>query len=271
MADRPAYVWTGSAWDTIADPGAVRNGLIQDKGKIAAGNGTTAAALSPGTNEHRLVADSAQSLGLKYVADTTNYAIAAKGDLLVGTAADTVTALTVGTDGHVLTAASGETSGVKWQAPAGGGKVLQVVSTTKTDTFSTTSGTFVDVTGLSVNITPAVATSKILVIASFMRGVSGDAFTWFNLVRDSTSIAIGDAAGSRKRTSDSLYAGSGAQHMLRGNITHVDSPNTTSQVTYKVQTATEAGTVYVNRTGSDSDAAAQPRMVSSITAIEIGA
>jgi hypothetical protein len=55
---------------------------------------------------------------LKYVADTTNYAVAAKGDLLVGTAADTLSALSVGTDGYTLVADSAETTGLKWQAPA---------------------------------------------------------------------------------------------------------------------------------------------------------
>ena len=45
----------------------------------------------------------------------------AKGDLLVGTAADTVGRLAVGTNGHVLTADSAEASGVKWAAASGGG------------------------------------------------------------------------------------------------------------------------------------------------------
>jgi hypothetical protein len=70
--------------------------------------------LTVGTNEHRLVADSAETLGLKYVADTTNYAVAAKGDLLVGTAADTVAALTAGTNGLIIEADSAETTGLKW-------------------------------------------------------------------------------------------------------------------------------------------------------------
>jgi hypothetical protein len=77
------------------------------------------ARLPAGANETRLVADSAQTLGLKYVADTTNYAIAAKADLLVGTAADTLAALTVGTNGQVLTADSTVSpTGLKWATPA---------------------------------------------------------------------------------------------------------------------------------------------------------
>jgi hypothetical protein len=96
---------------------------IAAKGDLIAGTGSqTFDNLTAGTNETRLVADSAAATGLKYVADTTNYAIAAKADLLVGTAADTLAALTVGTNGHVLTADSTVSpTGLKWAAlPASG-------------------------------------------------------------------------------------------------------------------------------------------------------
>lgn len=75
---------------------------------------TVDARLPAGANETRLVADSAQTLGLKYVADTTNYAIAAKGDLLAGTAADTLQALTVGTNEAYLKCDSTAATGLKW-------------------------------------------------------------------------------------------------------------------------------------------------------------
>jgi hypothetical protein len=75
---------------------------------------TVDARLPAGANETRLVADSAQTLGLKYVADTTNYAIAAKGDLLAGTAADTLAALSVGTNGQTLVADSTAATGLAW-------------------------------------------------------------------------------------------------------------------------------------------------------------
>jgi hypothetical protein len=48
------------------------------------------------------------------------------------------------------------------------GKVLQVVQTTKTDTFTTTSTSFTDVTGLSVSITPSSASSKILIFSEII-------------------------------------------------------------------------------------------------------
>ena len=90
---------------------------LTTKGDIFAFS-TVDARLPAGTNETRLVADSAQTLGLKYVADTTNYAIAAKGDLLVGTAADTLDALSVGTNDQILVADSTASTGLKWATPA---------------------------------------------------------------------------------------------------------------------------------------------------------
>ena len=89
---------------------------VDAKGDLIVGTGAdTFARLAVGTNEQRLVADSAAATGLKYVADTTNYAVAAKGDLLVGTAADTVAVLSVGTNGHTLVADSSVSpQGLKW-------------------------------------------------------------------------------------------------------------------------------------------------------------
>ena len=83
---------------------------------------TLDARLPAGANETRLVADSAQTLGLKYVADTTNYAIAAKGDLLAGTAADTLQALTVGNNGETLVADSSTSTGLRYQGNYAAGK-----------------------------------------------------------------------------------------------------------------------------------------------------
>jgi len=62
--------------------------------------------------------------------------IDAKGDLLAGTADNTISRLAVGTNGHVLTADSAETTGIKWAAPAAGGMAL--LSTTTLSSTSTT-------------------------------------------------------------------------------------------------------------------------------------
>ncbi len=82
-------------------------------------------------------------------------AIDAKGDLIVGTGADTFDRLAVGgTNGHVLTVDSSTSTGLKWAAAAGGGKVLQVVSATYSTRLDVASTTYTD-TGLSASITPS--------------------------------------------------------------------------------------------------------------------
>jgi hypothetical protein len=98
---------------------------IAAKGDLFAGTANdTYGILTAGTNERRLVADSAETTGLKYVADTTNYAVAAKGDLLAGTAADTLQAVTVGSNGASLFADSTATPGVAWSGAQVGKNLL---------------------------------------------------------------------------------------------------------------------------------------------------
>jgi hypothetical protein len=107
---------------------------------------TVDARIGVGANETRLVADSVEATGLKYVADTTNYAIAAKADLLVGTAADTLAALTVGTNGQVLTADSTVSpTGLKWATPAAG-STFSGVGVSNTTDLSTSTGTWTSIT-----------------------------------------------------------------------------------------------------------------------------
>jgi hypothetical protein len=84
----------------------------------------------------------------------------AKGDLLVGLTNDSVGILSVGTNGYLLSASSGATSGLSW-VPAGG-KVLGFASDTDTTQRTTTSTTYVDITGLSVSYTPISATSTLI-------------------------------------------------------------------------------------------------------------
>ena len=146
------------------------------------------------------------------------------------------------------------------------GAVLQVVSTTKTDTFSTASITFVDVTGLSVSITPTSATSKILVIATVPVGHASSRVARVNLVRNSTTI--------NQPTPSQTFSATKNGYIATGDTTssadfhYLDSPATTSSTTYKIQCCTNAGdfAMYVgNRTGQDMNSP------STITVMEIAA
>jgi hypothetical protein len=152
------------------------------------------------------------------------------------------------------------------------GSVLQVLSTTKTDTFSTTSTSFTDITGLSVSITPKSATSKIFVIASLCGASNGNANTaQYRLMRDSTAIGIGDAAGSRSRSSSGLTYQADTNRLDSYTFQTLDSPATTSATTYKVQMITSGSTAYIGRTFADTDSATWPRTICTITVMEIAA
>ena len=136
----------------IPEPGTgIPESIVDAKGDLVTATAAdTPARLAVGTNEQRLVADSAAATGLKYVADTTNYAIAAKGDLLVGTAADTLSALSVGTNGYTLVADSSTSTGLKWAAAAGGGANWSLVNAGGTSLSGTTTSGF---TGLASQLT----------------------------------------------------------------------------------------------------------------------
>lgn len=153
------------------------------------------------------------------------------------------------------------------------GSVLQVVSATKTDTFTTTSSSFVDLTGVSVSITPTSTSSKIMIIATLMAGADAVATTFMSrLVRNSTAIALGDAAGSRAQVTFGTDNWIDAFTNFSIALTFLDSPSTTSSTTYKVQVANTraaGGTLTVNRDGADTNDVQVPRGSSTITVMEI--
>jgi hypothetical protein len=242
------WYYTGSAW--------VASGATGDIEGVTAGTGISGGGTS----------------GTVTITNSMATAIDAKGDLVVGTGADAFSRLAVGINDYVLTAASGEATGLKWAAPAGGGKVLQVLSTTKSDSFTSASTSFADITGLSVSITPSSASSKVLVLynVSGSQAVAAQ-IARSRLMRGSTEINIGDAASTRARgTSDPFSV---ASQIIGTTIagSFLDSPATTSATTYKFQIATSGGTVYINRSEDDSDSTIRSRTVSTITVMEIGA
>jgi len=154
------------------------------------------------------------------------------------------------------------------------GKVLQVVQTTKTNTFSTTSSTFVALTGLSVTITPSSNTSKILLIASITSGYGSSAGGQFRFTGGNAGNYIGDSSGSRTRATFGGYAeGTSSVRVvaMAQTATYLDSPATTSAVTYGLEVRRASGTAWVNRVDSDVNDANRTMGASSITAIEVAA
>ena len=150
-------------------------------------------------------------------------------------------------------------------------RVLQVVSTTKTDTFTTSSTSFTDITGMSVSITPSSSSSKILVVSSINGAHSpsnNDSFV--RLLRGSTPISIGDASGSRTPATFQMQAGQ-TNWTITGSVIFLDSPATTSATTYKLDCRVTSNSMYINRSENDADAAGRARTASTITVMEISA
>ena len=169
--------------------------------------------------------------------------------------------------------------------PNNTGNILQVVSVTKSDTTSLASSSWHKISGLQPSITPSSASNKILIQASFCIGVSSkSADTPLKLFRSvggsDTDIGIGDAAGNRQRcfwgTEDwfgNNNTSDGAEFiMASASANFLDSPNTTSAITYGVNWRIQSGhAVYLNRTGHDADNTNYPRGSSTITLMEVAA
>lgn len=146
------------------------------------------------------------------------------------------------------------------------GAVLQVVSTTKADIFTTTSTTTVSITGLSATITPSSTTSKILVFYNISAGNATSAANYFALHRGATQLASGTGGSSANTTFiNDLQAAVSTFGTFIINGSYLDSPSTTSATTYEVKVATATGTLCINRRGND----AAWGMSSTITVMEI--
>ena len=148
------------------------------------------------------------------------------------------------------------------------GGILQVVSTTKTDTFSTTSASYTAVTGLSVTITPSSTSSKILVTGAIALAPPSGASSSIQLQRSGTVIDQGDASGSQPRgfaaVEGSLYSSTSEA------LNYLDSPGTTSAITYQIYMQVSGGTGYINRTYNNRSSTAYDAVTAStITVMEI--
>jgi hypothetical protein len=154
-----------------------------------------------------------------------------KGDLFGFDTADA--RIPIGTNGHVLTADSTQSLGLKWAAPAGGGKVLQVVQATYSTQTVITSTSYTD-SGLSATITPSSATSKVLILVNQCILANRAATTFdgaVDLRRSNTSIYLQEYANGLSAAVQGAF--SDIQLRTYHNATYLDSPATTSATTYK--------------------------------------
>tara|TARA_R100000152_G_C6742675_1_gene166424 strand:+ start:360 stop:902 length:543 start_codon:yes stop_codon:yes gene_type:complete len=154
------------------------------------------------------------------------------------------------------------------------GSIIQVVSTTKTDTFSE-SLTEANFSGaaISLSITPSSNSNKILLFATLTLGLSNDNEVEFAFFKGGSIItgAIGDTASNRTRShAAGRVNATSSPGFVAGH--YLDSPSTTSATTYSVRLSHQnngSATVYLNRSHSDTDADQDSRMASTLTAMEV--
>ena len=251
---------TNFGWETPDDTDLVKDGALAMR---TLGNSidTSFVDLKGGTTGQVLSKASNTDLDFTWVAQDDSNAIQnaiidAKGDLIVGTAADTPARLAVGTNGYILTADSSEAAGMKWAAAAGGGKVLQVVAATYSTATTSSSNTLAD-TGLTATITPTSASSKVLVLVS-QNGVRkvNDTYLKVTLNRGATEILMLDNGGGYTETATMNSIGS-------ISTAYLDTPATTSATTYKTRFSSSGGGATVTVQANTS--------VSTIVLLEIGA
>ena len=149
------------------------------------------------------------------------------------------------------------------------GSVVQVISTHVTDTFVTSSTSYVDITGMTVSITPSSTSSKILVQVIGQAGnLTSGYMTMVQLTRNGTAIAGGTSVSNRP----SAFAMSRPSNVDTAETVggvYLDSPSSTSAVVYKLQMKVQGAYGTFNTTGRDADAGYTPRTAASIIVQEI--
>jgi len=152
----------------------------------------------------------------------------------------------------------------------GFGKIGQVLTTEVTAfTFSSTATTPAAVTGLSRAITPSATSSKILVMGKISFGSGLNARGYVQLRRGTTLIGNSTAGGDRiiSIASDQIAS---VNDVANVNFNYIDSPSTTSAVTYNIYGCAEGSSNFLlNRSVNDTDANSVTRGTSVITVMEI--
>ena len=159
----------------------------------------------------------------------------------------------------------------------GVGKILQVVSTTKTDTVSQSiaSQAVWSYTGFKTTITPTSASSKLLIFGYANVDV-GDHSTFLYLQKDGTDLsgAMGDAASNRKRSVTNITGAGAGWNQIQHSFQFLDTAGDTSERYYNLAIGhgrNAAVNIFMNRSSTDTDAYYQFRTQSTITVMEIAA
>jgi len=178
------------------------------------------------------------------------------------------------TDGTIVNADINASAAIAGTKLTGVGKVLQVVSTTSNSTQTINSQTFTELTSLTTSITPSSASNKILILGrvAFVGVDSSLSHVHFRLRRDSTDICQGDgASGSMVNVTASGTKNDNDVADANVPFNFLDSPNTTSAISYKIMGANWTGgaSFTINRPTSPDNAFYNGFVTSTLTLMEI--
>ena len=158
------------------------------------------------------------------------------------------------------------------------GGIIQIKQTLKTDSFNTNSQNLVDITGMSVSITPTRSDSKILVQVHLSFGGDDNMYGQVRLVRDPGDQTVGGStavSGNQRNGTFGVNTPNGANgqyKMYSAECQILDSPSTTSTLTYKLQVAstnTGGNYFYLNRPSNNDNQQYIIGGSSTITAMEV--
>ena len=153
------------------------------------------------------------------------------------------------------------------------GAVLQVVPMIKTDTFVSSSTSFTDITGFTCSITPSSTSSKILIMSTINGSQDINANrTVLKLLRDNSVTMLSATGQGNRELATCGISSPHADHIDTSHVSILDSPSTTSQVTYKWQGRITAGSgnFFINRSENDTDNSTYTRFASNMILMEIG-
>ena len=159
----------------------------------------------------------------------------------------TINGASAGSSGTVITTGSPQSQ-----------SVIQVVQAVKTNTFSTTSATFGNVTDLTVSITPASASNRILITGVLQTSSNSNDMYKIRIAKNGTAIFVGDTVAGATSGLSQFYlytSGSlGNWSTLPVPVYYLDSPATTSALTYSWQVRVQTGgsTLWINRSSDQS-------------------
>ena len=195
------------------------------------------------------------------------------GNIISYDASGNPVAIATGNDGQVLTSTGAGSPPAFEALPAGGGKINQVIYHSNATMSQMSSTSFAAISGYSVAITPSASNSRIFLTYYLSVGLNQQAYAFFQAFRGTTRIQSQNNAGNRIGCTVAHGRNDGGEandQTMTVCFNIVDSPNTTSEVTYTVKASTASGsTITFNKTANDSNDANTARPTSGITAMEV--